>query len=207
MMKIRYLWAWLLCCTLYAGQCKQMAPEVLHILEDVLDEIYHMSAQEVQEMLQQDLGCINQISAQVLQQKMETNPDLLVINVLSEHWYKDCHITGSINVPLKELIYTVAQWDRNQEIVVYCALDACDAGEKGYILLRCMGFEHIEDYRGGIKEWFQLGYPVEGPCTASYLHEAQIRSFDCKQIDFDFKQSLYHTNYLKRLADKIYTLP
>ena len=116
--------------TLSAESCKQMSPEVLQALEEVVDEIYNLNTQDIQELVCQDFDCIPEISTEELQQKMVDNPNLLVVNVLSDYWYQDCHIAGSINVPLKELIYMVQDWDRSQEIVVYCALDACDDGEQ-----------------------------------------------------------------------------
>ena len=185
--------------TLHAAPCKQISPEVLQALEEVVDEIYDLNTQEIQELVCQDFGCIPEISAEELQQKMMDNPHLLVVNVLSDYWYQDCHITGSINVPLKELIYKVQDWDRDQEIVVYCAFNACDAGEKAYVLFRCVGFDAVVDYSGGIKEWFQLGYPCEGPCAGWYLHEKQSRTFDCVPKEFDFKETLKQTPYKENL--------
>ena len=184
---------------LSAESCKQMSPEVLQALEEVVDEIYNLNTQDIQELVCQYFGCIPEISAEELQQKMVDNPDILVVNVLSDYWYQDCHIAGSINVPLKELIYMVQDWDRSQEIVVYCALDACDAGEKAYVLLRCMGFNSVVDYPGGMKEWFQLGYPVEGPCVAWYLHEKQSRTFDFVPMEFNFKQTIKQTGCIETI--------
>ncbi len=185
-----------------AEQCKQIHPEVMHTLENVIDEIYHLNTQEVQEIVCQDFGCIPEVTAEQLHATMQANKDLVVINVLSEKWYHDCHIEGSINVPLDKLIYQMQDWDRDTDIVVYCALDACDAGEKAYVLLRCMGFEHVVDYHGGIKEWFGLGYPTVGPCVSEYLHDDCTR---CPQIflfDFDFKSMLKETRYIKRFRNR-----
>lgn len=172
--------------------CRQLSPEMLALLEKVIDDIYHLNTEDIQNIVQQDFGCIPGISADDLREKMAANPDLLVINVLSEKWYRDCHIAGSINVPLDKLIYQMEQYDREQEVVVYCALDECDASEKAYVLLRCMGFDRVVDYRGGIKEWFRLGYAIEGPCGSSYLHDTASR-FDSDAtctFDFDFCTAL-----------------
>lgn len=185
-----------------ADPCRKLSPETLAMLERVVDEIYHLNTQDILEIVQQDFGLIPEISADDLQSHIAENPDLLVINVLSEKWYHDCHISGSINVPLDKLIHLMEQYDRNQEIVVYCALDACDASEKAYVLLRCMGFEHVVDYRGGIKEWFQLGYTVEGSCFSSYLHDKTSNRFDADltcSFDFDFCTILKKAGYIKRL--------
>lgn len=172
----------------YPG-CRQLSPEMFALLEQVMDEIYHLDTQDIQHIVQQDFGCIPSISLQDLQAKQKQKAELLIVNVLSEKWYRDCHIAGSINVPLDKLIYLMEEYDRSTEIVVYCALDECDASEKAYVLLKCMGFEQVVDYRGGIKEWFQAGYPIEGACVSSYLHDLSTNRFDCNQsgdMSFDF---------------------
>ena len=135
-----------------------------------------------------------------MREKIERNQDLVVINVLPEKYYKDCHIAGSISVPLKEIIYLAKDWEKSQEIVVYCALDECDAGEKAYILLKCMDFQTVYDYPGGINEWYQLGYEVAGPCASWYLHEkigTKAKEICALSEDFDFKDALKRTRYIK----------
>lgn len=171
-------------------QYKDLHPEVLQALEQVLGNIYHLSAQEVQDIVKQDVGPIIYITAQELHEKMQQAPYPVVVNVLTQKWYDDCHIQGSINISLKDLIYVAQTWARDQEIVVYCALDECDASQKAYILLRCMGFNHVADYQGGIKEWFNLGLPIVGPCAASYLHDELSRVFEQYADDADFQDCL-----------------
>jgi rhodanese-related sulfurtransferase len=111
------------------------------------------------------------ISAQELKNKLDTQPDMILINVLNQETYIDCHITGSINIPLNQLLETVASWDKDKEIVVYCAQTTCDASDKAYDLLQEMGFSHIFLYQGGIKEWFKKRYDCTGTCTMQYLHQ------------------------------------
>lgn len=198
------LYVGLLCAGAFIGassSCRQLSPEMFALLEKVIDDIYHLDTEDIQNIVQQDFGCIPGISAEDLRTKMAENPNLLVINVLSEKWYRDCHIAGSINVPLDKLIYQMEQYDRDQEVVVYCALDECDASEKAYVLLRCMGFDQVVDYRGGIKEWFQLTYAVEGSCLSSYLHDKAGNRFDADAacaFDFDFCTALKKSCLLRR---------
>lgn len=155
-----------LCSTI---QAREPLPESLQALEPILGNIYHISTQELLEIIKQDVGHTKHITAQELYKKMQAQSDLLVINVLTQNWYQDCHITGSQNAPLKELIYLAENWNRDQEIVVYCALDECDASQKACVLLTYMGFANVYEYNGGIKEWFNLKLPVQGPCAATYL--------------------------------------
>lgn len=138
--------------------------------QEIRKDLYKISAKELQVFLGCHVDPIIEVSAEELKAAMELDPDLCVINVLPAALYDDCHITNSINVPLKQLVSLLMSWDRDKKIIVYCALHECDAGEKAYILLSCLGFTDIADYKGGIKEWYQLGYPTEGPAAFSYLH-------------------------------------
>lgn len=113
----------------------------------------------------------NTITSQELKNKLDNNPDMILINVLNQEIYVDCHITGSINIPLIQLLETVASWDKDKEIIVYCAENSCDASDQAYQLLSEMGFTHIFKYQGGIKEWFKKGYDCTGTCTMKYLHK------------------------------------
>lgn len=113
----------------------------------------------------------NIINAQELKIKLDTHPDMILINVLNQETYVDCHITGSINIPLSQLLETVASWDKDKEIIVYCAQSGCDSSDQAYNLLQEMGFIHIFLYQGGMKDWFKKGYDCTGTCTMKYLHE------------------------------------
>jgi len=137
---------------------------------EINSQLYKIAAKDLQTFLGCSYTHIPSISAYDLEKSMSSMTHLRVLNVLPKILFDDCHIQGSESVPLKELVDRVADWPRDQPIVVYCALSACDAGKKAYVLLSCMGFTNVVDYEGGIKEWYQLGYSVGGPASYSYLH-------------------------------------
>lgn len=110
------------------------------------------------------------INTEQLELKIKKNPSLKVVNVLGKMLYNDCHIAGSINSPLRFLEEQAKSWNKHEEIVVYCACAECDASLKAYRLLTYLGFTNVWEYDEGIREWFQKGKPVEGPCKDSYLH-------------------------------------
>lgn len=111
------------------------------------------------------------ISAQNLKEKIDNNVDVTVINVLSSEYYDDCHITDSINIPLDRLLEIAAHWDKDKELVVYCAQKSCPKSHEAYELLMNMGFTNVYEYADGIKDWFQKGYNSTGTCKMPYLHE------------------------------------
>ena len=108
------------------------------------------------------------ISVEKLQERMD-DPDVLVINVLSKETFDDCHISGSLNVPLKGLKAAAQQRKKEQEIVVYCASYTCPASKEAFLVLKELGFINIEAYEGGMKEWKQKELPHVGECKLEYL--------------------------------------
>lgn len=102
------------------------------------------------------------ISAADLLKKIHNKEAMTVVNVLSHDYYQECHIAGSISAPLDQLATRANTWDKNKLIVTYCANKDCNASKKGYELLIKQGFKNVVAYEGGIQEWQQKGYPVEG---------------------------------------------
>lgn len=151
-------------------------------IEPIKKNLYKISAEELCNIINVAYEPVPIITANQLKQELQKENNIRVVNVLTEYYHNDCHIKDSINVPLPELVDKADAWDHAQKIIIYCALDACDAGEKGCILLKQMGFTNVYDYRGGIKEWFQLNYPTEGPAISEYLHTKWLPAMqdECK---------------------------
>src|SRR3990167_6015918 len=86
---------------------------------------------------------LGSISAEQLKQKIDLNSDITLVNVLNEQVYIDCHIPGSINIPFARLLETVASWDKDKEIILYCAQSSCDQSDKAYEIMKDLGFLHL----------------------------------------------------------------
>ncbi len=100
---------------------------------------------------------------------------LKVLNVLSAEVYNDAHIKNSLNVPLVELKSFAEHTPKDTCIVVYCAHSNCDASARAWHVLHELGFDNLFAYEGGMREWYDAGYPTEGPCSESYLHDPFIK--------------------------------
>jgi rhodanese-related sulfurtransferase len=109
------------------------------------------------------------ITAEDLKDNLERSANFVVINVLDEDVFNDCHIKGSINIPLAKLKETVQNWDKNKSIVTYCAQITCPLSKKAYVVLRELGFKRIAAFEGGMKEWKQKGLESVGKCERDYL--------------------------------------
>ena len=107
------------------------------------------------------------ITAEELQELMDNWPDLLVINVLDQKAFNNCHIRGSVNISLDQLQERVKDFDQAREIIVYCANYECSASDQAYKILNKMGFVRVKVYKGGTKEWLDLGLPTHGSCKAT----------------------------------------
>lgn len=97
------------------------------------------------------------------------NPKLIIINVLDKNEFDDCHIAGSVNIPFAEFENKVASFDKNDHYILYCADYACMSSGYCAKLLRDKNYKNVWEYSGGIVEWYQKGYPTQGPAQEEYL--------------------------------------
>jgi len=109
---------------------------------------------------------IKTINAEELKKKIETNPDLIIVNIISgkDFDYEDCHIKQSINISLEILKEKIKNWDKNKEIVIYCPDYDCYLSENIFEFLQKEGFNKVIGYDGGMSEWHKKCYPVEPTC-------------------------------------------
>ena len=110
-------------------------------------------------------GCWQSNSSQDAAQKQ-----LVIINVLDKADFDDCHITGSINIPFDAFESAMKTLHKQNHYVIYCADYMCMSSGFCAKLLKDAGFENVWAYEGGMAEWYQKGYPYEGPAQGEYLH-------------------------------------
>lgn len=106
---------------------------------------------------------------QLSQKLMQTAPDntdrrqgFALVNVLDEAQFERAHIPGSINIPQGQEQVFDQRFDKEKEIVVYCASPKCEASEKAAAALAQRGFQHVQDYAEGLTDWRQAGRPITG---------------------------------------------
>jgi rhodanese-related sulfurtransferase len=91
---------------------------------------------------------------------------LYVINVLGPREFARARIPGSHNIPLDEADF-VRRVERlvgarDARIVVYCANFQCTASSRAARQLEDAGYNRVFEYPGGMQDWQEAGYPVEG---------------------------------------------
>ena len=83
-----------------------------------------------------------------------------VLDVRPSEEYEAGHVTGAINIPLKELEEHLEALPRQQEVVAYCRGPYCVLAYDAVAKLRQKGFK-ARRLEGGYPEWKLAGLPVE----------------------------------------------
>ena len=100
------------------------------------------------------------ISREELKEKLDHKEDFRLVMALAEWAYQAKHIPGSIHfATMKEAIQSL---NKDEEIVVYCSDENCIASTALGQLLERNGYSHVLHYSGGLQDWEQAGYPLEG---------------------------------------------
>jgi len=103
---------------------------------------------------------MNCITAQQLKQRLDAGEKLILVNAMEENKFRAKHIPGSLNLFRKEDIENCLQ--KNDDIIVYCTDLACNKSVLLYHLLEVMGYSHVCRFAGGLMEWEDAGYSLEG---------------------------------------------
>lgn len=105
------------------------------------------------------------LTAQQLKNRMQQDPNLLVINTLDSGDFEVAHIPGTINIPRSgdhfEQEVKNQAGNKAREIVVYCASASCDSSSKAAKALEEAGFQNVYDFEGGTKGWKEAGFELK----------------------------------------------
>ena len=105
------------------------------------------------------------ISRDELKRKLERKDQFQLVMALGDWEYRAKHIPGSLHFPT--LQDACAELAKNDEIVVYCSSYDCSASVFAYEYLVHHGYTHVRRYAGGILDWEEAGYPLEGEMVAA----------------------------------------
>ena len=83
-----------------------------------------------------------------------------LVNVLGPEAFAKEHIPWSINIPRGKEDEFEARFEKQKEIVVYCASPECQASPSVARALAERGFTAVRDYEGGLKDWKAGGQPA-----------------------------------------------
>jgi len=103
---------------------------------------------------------MNLINREQLKQKLDRRDKFKLVNALGEWAFNAKHIPGSINISKIEDAKKIL--NPSEEIIIYCSNTSCIASIIEYQLLTRMGYKNVRRYAGGIEDWEEAGYPLEG---------------------------------------------
>lgn len=101
------------------------------------------------------------INAETLVTFMESDMELVIIDVRSEDSYKEGHIPGAINIELRDFENRLDEIPKNKAVVTYCSGTSCQLGKQAAGILLNNGYTEIYVLPGGIIEWESGGFTVE----------------------------------------------
>jgi rhodanese-related sulfurtransferase len=103
---------------------------------------------------------MNLIDREELKSKLDRGDNFKLVNALGEWAFEAKRIPGSINISNMRDARNMLDFD--DEIVIHCSNPSCIASIIGYQMLKGMGYKNIRRYAGGISDWEEAGYPLEG---------------------------------------------
>jgi 3-mercaptopyruvate sulfurtransferase SseA len=100
------------------------------------------------------------ITRQELKTKLDRGDDFKLVMVLGELAFNSKHIPGSLNISTPEPSRGLFKPD--DDIVVYCSGPDCHASVDAFYTYEACGHTKVRRYAGGIQDWEEAGYPLEG---------------------------------------------
>jgi rhodanese-related sulfurtransferase len=104
---------------------------------------------------------MNLITRDELRQKLERGDEFKLLMTMSATAYLTKHIPSSEHFDSTE--NALAALDPAEEIVVYCADRHCAASIYAYRTFERKGYPRVRRYAGGVSDWEDAGYRLEGP--------------------------------------------
>lgn len=103
---------------------------------------------------------MNVINKEDLYEKMQRGDSFRLIMALDRRAYEKMHIPGSLH--FETMDEAAEQIDPDEEVIVYCSNPLCPVSIQAYRALQKRGFTKLYRYAGGLTEWMEAGYPLEG---------------------------------------------
>jgi len=100
------------------------------------------------------------ITREELKAKLDRGDDFKLVMTLGDWAFRLSRIPGSLNVSSMESSQGLISPD--DEIVVYCSDLKCISSMAAYHYLVSNGFHNVRRYAGGLADWQEAGYELEG---------------------------------------------
>ena len=127
------------------------------------------------EMVRGCLSDVREIMPWDLEERMQENPELLIVDVREPYEYEAMHIEGSLNVP-RGILESACEWDfeetvpelvqaRDREVVVVCR-----SGYRSVLAahsMQVLGYNNVVSLETGLRGWKDYDQPLEDGAGSS----------------------------------------
>jgi hydroxyacylglutathione hydrolase len=99
-----------------------------------------------------------QTSVHALRERLDSDPNLLVLDVREEQEFEARHVRGAVHLPFWAVPSRAGVLPRDRPIAVIC-----EGGLRSSLassLLEHAGFDHLVNVSGGMAAWREAGYPT-----------------------------------------------
>jgi rhodanese-related sulfurtransferase len=121
------------------------------------------------EMVRGCLSDVREIMPWDLEERLQDNPDLLIVDVREPQEFEAMHIAGSINVP-RGILESACEWDyeetvpelvqaREREVVVVCR-----SGYRSVLAahsMQVLGYRDVVSLQTGLRGWKDYDQPLQ----------------------------------------------
>lgn len=142
-------------------------------------------------LVQKYISDVKEIMPWDLEERMQENPDLLIVDVREPYEFDVMHIDGSLNVP-RGILESACEWDfeetepklvraRDSEVVVVCR-----SGYRSVLAafsLQVLGFKNVVSLKTGLRGWND--------------YEMSMVDRNGNPVDFDDGDDYFATKLLK----------
>ena len=100
------------------------------------------------------------IGREELKNKLDRGEPVRLVMALNRWAFDAKHIPGSLHFDNPEELYS--SLDKDDEVVVYCSTVDCLSSVAMYRALVAHGYKNVRRYAGGLIDWEDAGFPLEG---------------------------------------------
>jgi rhodanese-related sulfurtransferase len=119
------------------------------------------------------VATVRLIDREELKARLDRGDDVKLVLALQEWAYRAKHIPGTLFFPTVQA--ALQELKPEDDIVVYCSNPACSASIFAYQGLVARGYRNVRRYAGGLLDWEDAGYPLEGEAVGD-VAAAEARS-------------------------------
>jgi rhodanese-related sulfurtransferase len=105
------------------------------------------------------------IGRQELKAKLDANQDIKLVMTVGGWTFRARHIPGSLNFPSPDRALQTLRCD--DEIILYSVSNDRQDTRAAFDALTAHGYRNVRCYQGGLADWDDADYPVEGTSVDS----------------------------------------